>query len=87
MPATAHPPLPASSAALPDLASILAVDWLLDRLRTAVNLLGDAFGCVLVDHRLRRRPRGAGLDPSGSGAGDGGGKAIPYIQLGEAPPR
>eukprot|EP00887_Chlorella_sp_A99_P001057 scaffold14.g1057.t1 len=32
----------------PDLAAILAVDWLLDRLRTTVNLLGDGFGCLIV---------------------------------------
>ena len=33
-----------------DLAVILALDWLLDRCRTAINLLGDAFGVVLIDH-------------------------------------
>lgn len=32
-----------------DLAVILATDWLLDRCRTAVNVLGDAFGVVVVD--------------------------------------
>ena len=32
-----------------DLAVILAIDWLLDRCRTAVNVLGDAFGVVLVN--------------------------------------
>lgn len=32
-----------------DLALILSLDWLLDRCRTVVNLLGDAFGTVLVD--------------------------------------
>ena len=38
-----------------DLAVILAIDWLLDRCRTAVNVLGDAFGVVLVDHACRRK--------------------------------
>lgn len=33
-----------------DLAVVLALDWLLDRCRTAINLLGDAFGVVLIDH-------------------------------------
>jgi len=33
-----------------DLAVILAADWLLDRLRIAVNLFSDGFGCVVVDH-------------------------------------
>jgi Na+/H+-dicarboxylate symporter len=36
-----------------DLAVILALDWLLDRCRTAINLLGDAFGVVLIDHLTR----------------------------------
>ena len=40
-----------------DLAVILAVDWLLDRFRTAINVLGDAFGVVLIDHACRQRPR------------------------------
>ncbi|KAL4443245.1 hypothetical protein ABPG75_010982 [Micractinium tetrahymenae] len=54
-----------------DLAVILAIDWLLDRVRTVVNLLGDAFGCVMVDDLMRRRrQRGGTAD-----------KQIPYIQL------
>ena len=32
-----------------DLAVILAIDWLLDRCRTAVNVLGDAFGVVVIN--------------------------------------
>lgn len=38
-----------------DLAVILAVDWLLDRCRTAVNILGDAFGVVLIDCACRQK--------------------------------
>ncbi|XP_076353694.1 excitatory amino acid transporter 1-like isoform X2 [Tachypleus tridentatus] len=37
--------LPAEDATL-----IIIVDWLLDRLRTAVNVLGDAFGAGIVAH-------------------------------------
>ncbi|KAL4235642.1 Excitatory amino acid transporter 3 [Mactra antiquata] len=37
-----------------DVALILAVDWLLDRFRTAVNVLGDAFGAGIVNHLSRR---------------------------------
>lgn len=37
-----------------DLAVILAVDWLLDRCRTAVNVMGDAFAVVLVDSLCRQ---------------------------------
>ena len=38
-----------------DLAVILAIDWLLDRCRTAVNVMGDAFGVVLIDHACRQK--------------------------------
>lgn len=31
-----------------DIALIIAVDWFLDRFRTAVNILGDAFGAAIV---------------------------------------
>ena len=40
-----------------DLAVILAADWLLDRVRTAVNLLSDSFGCVAVDHVMKKEGR------------------------------
>ena len=33
-----------------DVALILAVDWLLDRFRTAINVLGDAIGAGIVYH-------------------------------------
>uniref|UniRef100_A0A0N4ZCH9 Amino acid transporter n=1 Tax=Parastrongyloides trichosuri TaxID=131310 RepID=A0A0N4ZCH9_PARTI len=35
---------------------ILAVDWLLDRLRTCVNVLGDGFGCGFVEHLSKLEP-------------------------------
>ena len=37
-----------------DLAVILAIDWLLDRCRTAVNVMGDTFGVVLIDSMCRQ---------------------------------
>ncbi|KAK0392987.1 hypothetical protein QR680_000007 [Steinernema hermaphroditum] len=33
-----------------DVSLIVAVDWLLDRIRTSINVLGDAFGAGIVDH-------------------------------------
>jgi solute carrier family 1 (glial high affinity glutamate transporter), member 2 len=33
-----------------DISLIVAVDWLLDRIRTTVNVLGDSFGAGIVDH-------------------------------------
>lgn len=48
--------------------------------RARPQILGDVYGCVLVDHLLQRRPRGGG-------AGGSGGKQIPYyvqLELGEA---
>ncbi|CAK9290496.1 unnamed protein product [Gordionus sp. m RMFG-2023] len=37
-----------------DIAVLLPVDWLLDRLRTTVNILGDAYGACIVDHLCRK---------------------------------
>ena len=37
-----------------DVALILAVDWLLDRFRTAINVLGDAFGAGIVAHLSKK---------------------------------
>ncbi|CAH8544412.1 unnamed protein product [Schistosoma turkestanicum] len=33
-----------------DISLILAVDWLLDRIRTSINVMGDAVGAGIVDH-------------------------------------
>ncbi|XP_062587018.1 excitatory amino acid transporter 3-like [Saccostrea cucullata] len=33
---------------------VLALDWFLDRFRTAVNVLGDSFGAGIVDHLSRQ---------------------------------
>lgn len=36
-----------------DIRIIIAIDWFLDRFRTAVNVLGDAFGAGIVEHLSR----------------------------------
>ncbi|CAL8083697.1 unnamed protein product [Calicophoron daubneyi] len=37
-----------------DITLILAVDWMLDRLRTSVNVMGDSFGAAIVAHLTRK---------------------------------
>uniref|UniRef100_A0A1I7W7W2 Amino acid transporter n=1 Tax=Heterorhabditis bacteriophora TaxID=37862 RepID=A0A1I7W7W2_HETBA len=36
-----------------DLSLLLTVDWLLDRIRTSVNVLGDGFGAGIIHHLTR----------------------------------
>lgn len=47
-----------TSAGLPtdDVSFVIAVDWIIDRGRTAVNVLGDAFGAGIVDYMIRKEP-------------------------------
>ena len=33
-----------------DVAMIIMIDWLLDRFRTSINVIGDAFGAGIVEH-------------------------------------
>ena len=48
---------------------IMSVDWLVDRVRTAVNVLGDAFGAAIVAHlsknELEMMSRGQGQGEEG----------------------
>jgi hypothetical protein len=32
---------------------LFGIDWFLDRLRTATNVIGDAFGAAIIDHYER----------------------------------
>ncbi|GFS17840.1 amino acid transporter [Elysia marginata] len=41
-------------------ALVLAVDWMLDRFRTVVNVLGDAYGAGIVDHLSKSRTNSQG---------------------------
>ncbi|XP_010872394.1 solute carrier family 1 member 9 isoform X1 [Esox lucius] len=36
-----------------DISLLIAVDWLLDRMRTSINVVGDSFGAGIVDHLSR----------------------------------
>lgn len=35
---------------------ILVIDWLLDRFRTAMNVLGDSIGCAVVQANVKLEP-------------------------------
>ncbi|MFP6618610.1 MAG: dicarboxylate/amino acid:cation symporter [Pirellulaceae bacterium] len=48
--------------------SILVVDWLLDRFRTAINTFGDSVGCAIVE---RSFPKEAAAGPAAEAAGEG----------------
>ncbi|MEZ5566465.1 MAG: dicarboxylate/amino acid:cation symporter [Gammaproteobacteria bacterium] len=43
---------------------ILAVDWLLDRFRTTINVWGDACGAAVIEHQVLNRPDGPELAES-----------------------
>ena len=46
---------------------IFSVDWLLDRFRTATNVLGDSIGAGIVSHLSQNELRNAdGIAPDGS---------------------
>lgn len=38
-----------------DVTMIIAVDWLLDRFRTTVNIMGDGVGCGFVEAMVERK--------------------------------
>ena len=48
---------------------IMSVDWLVDRVRTAVNVLGDAFGAAIVAHLSKNE-----LEMISGGQGEGEGE-------------
>ncbi len=47
--------------------TILAIDWFLDRMRTTVNIYGDAIGAAILDLHLEQEERGR-LLPANPGA-------------------
>jgi len=59
-----------------DVTIILAVDWLLDRFRTAINVLGDSIGAGLVYHLSKKE-----LEEFKKGAMEGGFEALPMTEI------
>jgi len=63
-----------------DVTIILAVDWLLDRFRTAINVLGDSIGAGLVYHLSKKE-----LEDCDTGRAlnvtEGGFEAVPMTEL------
>lgn len=53
-------------AVTPLTAYVLAIDWLTDRMRTAVNVASDAVVCAAVDRLIRRGERGEPAEPARS---------------------
>uniref|UniRef100_A0A8D2LKP2 Amino acid transporter n=1 Tax=Varanus komodoensis TaxID=61221 RepID=A0A8D2LKP2_VARKO len=54
-----------------DISLLIAVDWLLDRMRTSINVVGDSFGAGIVHYLSQKelgisdaRAEGHGLDPA-----------------------
>ncbi|KAF8561586.1 hypothetical protein P879_08651 [Paragonimus westermani] len=62
-----------------DITLILAVDWMLDRLRTAVNVMGDSYGAAIVSHLCRKEL--AALGPVDSHTVDDSSKAGDQLDL------
>jgi len=59
-----------------DVTIILAVDWLLDRFRTAINVLGDSIGAGLVYHLSKDE-----LENITKGKMEGGFEALPMTEI------
>jgi Na+/H+-dicarboxylate symporter len=48
---------------------IVAVDWLRDRVRTVVNILGDSYGVGILDHHFKVDDTSMGTDAEAKSAG------------------
>ncbi len=59
-----------------DITIILAVDWLLDRCRTTINVIGDSIGAGIVNHLSQGELEAMDLD----GGEAGGEESFPLTQ-------
>merc|ERR1712012_808199 len=59
-----------------DVTIILAVDWLLDRFRTTINVLGDSIGAGIVYHLSKND-----LEEVGKSKMEGGFEAVPMTEI------
>jgi len=59
-----------------DVTIILAVDWLLDRFRTAINVLGDSIGAGIVYHLSKNELQAFENKPE-----QGGFEAVPMMEI------
>jgi len=68
-----------------DVTIILAVDWLLDRFRTAINVLGDSIGAGLVYHlsrnELDQMTKVSSATPAARQQQDGGFETVPLTEI------
>jgi len=64
-----------------DVTIILAVDWLLDRFRTTINVLGDSLGAGIVYHLSKDELDDFGKPPTKHA--DGGFESVPMADAEE----
>ncbi|KAL7867266.1 hypothetical protein AOLI_G00150800 [Acnodon oligacanthus] len=63
-----------------DITLIVAIDWILDRFRTMINVLGDALAAGIIAHLCRKDfPRDTGGKPSGPSQGAQNLENVPLI--------
>lgn len=68
-----------------DVTIILAVDWLLDRFRTAINVLGDSIGAGIVYHLSKEELDDMGSNkPQATKHADGGFESVPMSDVEES---
>lgn len=65
-----------------DVSLVLAVDWMLDRIRTVVNVLGDSFGAAIVEHFSKKELK---VSPENNNNIQNGGSTMLAMNIEENP--